>query len=120
MKVRFLIDENLSPDIVSAMLRHDMTIDVLHVGDLGAPGLGTLDPEVLLYCESEQRMLITDNRKSMPGHIADHLRGGRHHWGVVKTRRKNLSNGEIAADLILIWEASEAEEYQDREDWIPL
>lgn len=56
----------------------------------------------------------------MPGHIATHLDSGRHHWGVLKTRRKDLSIGAVTAELILIWAASEAEEYVDREDWIPL
>lgn len=120
MKVRFLLDENLSPDIVSAVLRHNRTIDLLRVGQLNAPAFGTPDEDILLYCEATQRALVTDNRASMPGHIANHLGTGHHHWGVLKTRRKDLSIGAIAAELSLIWEASEAEEYLDREDWIPL
>lgn len=32
MKVQFLLDENLSPDIVSAVLRHDHTVAILRVG----------------------------------------------------------------------------------------
>ena len=117
--MRFLLDENLSPDIVSAVLRYSLEIDITHVGHEGAPPLGTLDPDILRYCETEQRVLVTNNRKSMPGHITDLWATDGHHWGVFTTS-KDLSVGEIAADLILLWEAATAEEYRDREEWIPL
>jgi hypothetical protein len=120
VKMRFLLDENLSPDIVSAVLRHNLEIDITHVGRAGALPLGTPDPEILRYCEAEQRALVTNNRKSMPSHIADHWRASGHHWGVFTTSRKDLSIGQIAGDLILLWEAAAAEEYFDREEWIPL
>ena len=47
MKVRFLLDENLSPRLKPALLRLESTIDVLRVGDPDAPPLGTLDPDLL-------------------------------------------------------------------------
>lgn len=118
--MRFLLDENLSPTIAAAMLRHNGEINITHVGHEGAPPLGTSDPDILRYCEVEQRALVTNNRKSMPGHIADHWRAGGHHWGVFTTSRKNLSISQISSDLILLWEAATAEEYIDREEWIPL
>jgi hypothetical protein len=37
MKIRFLLDENLNPRIKVGLLHHDPAIDVLRVGDLGAP-----------------------------------------------------------------------------------
>jgi hypothetical protein len=120
MKVRFLLDENMSSGIISGILRHNASIDILRVGDPSAPPLGTLDPDILVFCEAERRLLITDNRSTMPGHIAEHLKSGRHYWGVLKTTSQALPIGQIIADLILIWEASAAEEYADREDWLPL
>ncbi len=119
MKVRFLLDENMSKDIVVALLRHNAEIDILRVGDEGAPLLGTLDPDILRFCEAEQRAIVTDNRHTMPGHMADHLRAGGHICGVFKTRRQKAPLGRVIATLILIWEASEAEEYIDRQVWIP-
>lgn len=55
MSVRFLLDENLSPRLSPALWRYNPTIDVLRVGDPGAPPLGTLDPDLLVYLEQEQR-----------------------------------------------------------------
>ncbi|MDJ0516033.1 MAG: hypothetical protein QNJ74_07115 [Trichodesmium sp. MO_231.B1] len=46
MKIRFLIDENLSPRLKQALLRFNFNIDVLRVGDDGAPEFGTLDPDI--------------------------------------------------------------------------
>jgi hypothetical protein len=59
MKLRFLIDENLSPKLKTAIQRRYPDIDLLRVGDAGTPPLGTLDPDILLYLETSQRALIT-------------------------------------------------------------
>lgn len=69
MKVRFLLDENLSPKLKLAVFRLNPQSDILRVGDSGAPAFGTLDPDVLMYLEREQRILLTDNRASMPSHL---------------------------------------------------
>lgn len=118
MKIRFLLDENLSPRHKNALWRYDAGIDVVRVGDSDAPPLETLDPEILIFCEIEQRLLVTDNRISMPVHVRDHHALGRHHWGVFRTRRR-LSIGDLASELYLFWEASDAEEWRDRMEWIP-
>jgi hypothetical protein len=119
VKVRFLIDEDLSPDYVQQLQQYNPAIDVLRVGHSGAPALSTLDPELLLYCEREQRALVTENRATMPGHERDHLTAGRHHWGIFKLRRGH-GFGVYLAELRLIWEASEAEEWLDQSRWLPL
>ena len=119
MNVRFLLDENLSPNLKAAVLRWDPTIDVTRVGDPGVPELSTLDPAILLYLETSQRALVTGNRKSIPLHIADHLIAGRHHWGVFLVR-KGTPIGRLAEELYLIWATSAAEEWLDQERRIPL
>lgn len=118
MKVRFLVDENLSPRLQLALRRTYAELDVLRVGDSGAPPLGTLDPDLLRYLEMDQRMLITDNRVSMPVHVAVHNAAGGHHWGIM-TIRAGASMGQLVSALALVWEASAAEEWIDRMDWIP-
>jgi hypothetical protein len=49
VRVRFLLDENLSPRLKPAIERYSRDIDILRVGDDHAPPLGTLDPEILRY-----------------------------------------------------------------------
>jgi hypothetical protein len=65
-------------------------------------------------------MLVTDNRKSMPGHIADVFAAGGHHWGILKVRKGRRADiGGIIETVELVWALEEAEEYVDREPWIP-
>lgn len=62
-------------------------IDVLRVGDEGAPSLRMPESQILEHLEEHRRLLITLDRTSMPRHIADYLRAGRHHWGVLRVKR---------------------------------
>lgn len=59
MKIRFLLDENLSPKLKFAVFRLNPAIDIVRVGDPDAPPLGTIDPELLRYLEVYQRLLVT-------------------------------------------------------------
>jgi len=119
VKIRFLIDENLSKQIKIATLLLNSNIDILCVGDPDAPTFGTLDPDILRYLEGPRRLLITDNRKSMPGHLESHWAEGGKSWGIFWVRPQTPI-GQLALEIILIWETTEAEEWIDRGDWIPL
>ncbi len=119
MKLRFLIDENLSPQIQQALRRHYPEIDALRVGDAGAPAFGTLDPAILDYLQQSQRCLLTDNRASMPVHVRDHAAAGGQHWGIFIVR-KHAPLGALIKELSLYWEASEAEEWIDRIEWLTI
>ncbi len=119
MKIRFLLDENLPLRLKTALIRLEPTIDVLRVGDPNAPGLGTLDPELLLFLAATQRMLVTNNRVSMPAHIDAHWSQGNRLWGLLWIR-PGTPLIRLAQELQLVWVASEAEEWLDRVGWIPL
>lgn len=114
MKIHFLLDEHLPKKHIEAVPQYDREIDILRVGVSGAPPRGTLDPDILVYCEVMQRVLVTDNRKSMPVQVTAPFSAGRHHWGIVEIDRK-LSIGDMASQLQIFWGASEAEEWIDRE-----
>lgn len=119
MRPKFLLDENLDPAIVRGVRLRDPSVDILRVGQTGAPPVSTPDPEILVYCEQEQRILVTNNRASMPEHIAVHLAAGRHYWGILTTRSRQPQLNEVIEALLLVAGASEAEEYLDRSLWIP-
>jgi hypothetical protein len=118
MTVRFLLDENLSPRLKLALQHLSPAIDVLRVGDPGAPAFGALDPAILDYLEVAQRLLVTDNRVSMPDHLENHWANGGHTWGLFWIKPETPI-GRLAQELFLVWEASEAEEWVDRLDWLP-
>ena len=118
MNICFLLDENISPRVRVAIQRHYPHVDVLRVGDEGTPPLEMLDPEILQYLERSQRILVTKNRASMPGHVADHLANGGRHWGVLRVR-PDTTIRQLIQTLALIHEASEAEEWINEMQWIP-
>ena len=78
-----------------------------------------LDPDILVWCENSGFILVTNNRKSMPEHLRDHLSLRRHMPGIFELN-SNMSVGETIEELILIWSASEAKEYIDRLIYLPL
>ncbi len=113
MKVRFLLDEHISPVVQSGLKRHQPHMDVLSVGDPGAPPLGASDPGILRFLESTQRALVTKNRRSMWQHVMEFWQEGGRLWGIFWVPR-DISHGVLIRQLLLIWEASEAEEWRDQ------
>ncbi len=116
---KYLIDENTTHAIAAQLRRRQPNIKIRTIGDGVAPPIGTLDPDILLWLEQNDYTLITLNRKSMPRHLSDHIAQGRHVPGIF-TLRPKAPFGEILEDLLLIWEASETDEYQDQIVHIPL
>ena len=122
MSVQYLFDENLPPLYQEQLLRYKSDLTVLMIGELSSvniPAKGTLDPEILIWCESNNFILVTNNRTSMPVHLADHLLEHRQVPGIFVLRPK-ATIGEIIEDLILIALAGEPQEYQNRITYIPL
>ena len=50
-EVRYLLDENVDPRFRRELLKHEPSLSVWKVGDVYAPAVGTLDPDILLWCE---------------------------------------------------------------------
>jgi hypothetical protein len=119
MKPRFLLDEHVNRAIQRQLRRLDAQIGVLAIGDPGAPPTGTSDPDILIWLEENGYILVTENRSTIPLHLADHFAAGRHILGVLWIR-PDVGIGRIIEELYLIWLASAAEEYQDRLLFIPL
>src|SRR5437868_13813413 len=77
MALRFFLDEQLRGPLWHAIQQHNAAgayvLDVLRVGDPPAPPLGTADPDLILWGEANGRVLVTNDRRTMPGHLTDHL-----------------------------------------------
>lgn len=114
-----LLDENLGARLRKALLQVAPDITAWCVGDVGAPALGTKDPEILTWCESHDFLLVTNNRRSMPVHLRDHLAAGHHIPGILVFRRE-MRIPDVIAELVLIWEASLPNEYRDQIRYLPL
>ncbi|HFD39861.1 MAG TPA: hypothetical protein ENJ31_08485 [Anaerolineae bacterium] len=119
MKPRFLLDEHVNRAVQRQLRRLDVRIEVQAIGDPGAPPLGTADPDILLWQEEHGYILITENRSTIPVHLAAHFAAGRHIPGIFWIRPR-VSLGRLIEELYLIWVASDAQEYWDRTLFIPL
>ena len=117
--IQYLLDENVDPVFRTALLKQEPSMIVWKIGDPGVPPKGTQDPDILDWCEDNTFILVTNNRKSMPEHLTAHLAKGRHIPGILELN-PNMSIGETIEELVLIWGASEPQEYQDLIIYLPL
>jgi hypothetical protein len=119
MPLCYLLDEHMPPAYQAQMLRHEPALVVWKVGASGAPPRGTLDPEILLWCETNDFVLVTNNRKSMPVHLADHLAAGRHIPGILTVDITRDMAGNMD-ELLLVALVAVPGEYADRILYLPL
>ncbi|MBE9011279.1 DUF5615 family PIN-like protein [Pseudanabaenaceae cyanobacterium LEGE 13415] len=117
--LKYLIDENVDPLYAVQLRRLQPELIVCVIGEPATPTRGTLDPEILLWCEEFQFILVTNNRSSMPVHLKDHLSEGHHIPGIFILSR-TLTIKQNLDELILIAEASFEDEYQDQIIHLPL
>jgi len=110
---RFLLDENVGLDLQKSLQRTWRDMVVWHIDDPSAPPNGTPDPAILVWCESHQFSLVTNNRASMPNHLRDHLTAGRHVQGIFILNRK-MAIGQTIRALSLIWAEGRPDEYRDQ------
>src|SRR5207244_13345636 len=82
MSSGFLLDENLPDWWRGAISRLQPHLRVWRIGDPAAPRRRTPDPLILEWCEASDSVLVTNNRHSMPRHLAAHVTQGRHVPGI--------------------------------------
>lgn len=116
---RYLLDEHIPPTYRTQLLYHEPSLTVLIVGDKDTPARGTPDSDILHWCEQNDFNLITNNRESMPQHLADHLAAGHHVPGIFTVNLK-VSMGLIIEEIILIAGASHENEFLDQIVYVPL
>jgi hypothetical protein len=116
--IKFVCDEDTQRALVACLVGMEPSQEVIAIGQGNAPDKGTQDHDLLLWAEQQGYSLLTRDRSTMPTHIANHLAGGHHTWGVFLLR-ENQNWQKIAESLILVWAASQAEEWRDRIQWIP-
>lgn len=113
MTLNYLLDENVDPIYKIQINQQNLDLVIWVVGEPNTPPRGTLDPELLCWCEEHDFVLVTNNRRSMPVHLTDHINAGRHVPGIF-ILNPNLGLGQTIEELIFIAEASFDNEYQDQ------
>lgn len=122
MPLAFLLDEHLRGTLWRAIQHYNARgsnpLDVIRVGDAENLPLGSLDPEILLWAERDERILVSQDRKTLSQHLADHLLAGHHSPGIFTIRGTTTLSGLISF-LQLAAVASEPHEWRDRIEYIP-
>ena len=116
MRVRFQADADLDGRILRGLRRAVPEIDMRTAADAALAGLK--DPEVLRIAADSARILVSQDRRTMPEHFA-RFTAGAQSPGVILLREA-ISISTAIEELILIWSASQAEEWDGRLVWIPL
>jgi len=114
-----LLDEHVDPRLRKQLLQREPNIVIWRIGDPLAPPRGALDPEILEWCAHNRFLLVTNNRASMPRHVADHLAKGGEFPGILVIGPR-MSLGEILEELLIIWQASTPDEYRNQIRYLPL
>lgn len=118
-QARFLNDENMRLSVVAALRRIEPAMDVWRVGQSGMPPFGSSDPDILAFCETAGRILISLDRASIRTHVEAHQAAGGQTSGVLLVTRR-CSFRQLLDDLVLIWIASEAEEWRNTIHYLPI
>ena len=116
MRVKFLADANLNRRIVEGLRRRETTIDFQT--DDEAELAGKDDFEVLEIAARLQRVLVTHDRKTMPRAFGSFTAGHRSFGVLIVSQKLDLRSA--VDELLLIWAASEADEWLNVISPVPL
>ncbi|MFN0279122.1 MAG: DUF5615 family PIN-like protein [Pyrinomonadaceae bacterium] len=116
MKVRYQADADLNEDIVNGVRRRVPEIDFKTATESSLSGID--DMEVLSIAAAEQRIIITHDRKTMPQHFAEFIIDNACPGVFVVSQLAPVN--QVINDLILIWHATESEEYVNSIRTLPL
>jgi len=116
VKPRFQADADFNEDIVSGVLRRVPEIDFQTANEAELENLS--DPEVLARAANEGRILVSHDRRTMPIHFGEFIETQISPGIFLVSQDAEIR--KVIEDLILIWAASEAEEYVNSIRTLPL
>jgi hypothetical protein len=101
---------------VLALLRREPGIDFQAAVTAGLAGLD--DPIVLALAAHDGRVLVTHDQSTMPEHFSQFIAGQTSSGLLIVPQ--HLSPSIAVEELLMIWAASEAEEWLNRIAYLPL
>jgi hypothetical protein len=116
MKVRFIADYDFNGEILDGLVRREPSIDFLPGFEAGLQGVP--DPDVLEKAADEGRVLVTHDRRTMPYHFAEFI--PRRQSPGVFIIPQHVEIGAAIDELLLIWSASDSDEWTNRILYLPM
>lgn len=115
--IRFLVDENFNGKIVRGLRAREADVDIVRVQDTEL--YGAHDTAVLKWAAAEDRILLTHDIETMTKYAVEFIEQGIPMAGVILVR-DTLPIGTVIDDLQAILGASEAHEWENRIDFLPI
>ena len=119
--IRFVLDEHIPGPLWPAILQHNNYgydfVDAVRVGDPIDLPAGSKDPDMLIWAETNGRILISFDKRSLPGHLRRHLSAGRNSPGIIILKSRTIP--AAVNDLATIAYASQATEWLDMIRFFP-
>lgn len=102
--------------IIAGLLRREPSVDFLTARAADIVGLS--DQEVLAAAARERRLLISHDRETMPAHfgrfIPETISAG------LLIVSQSMAMREALDEILLVWAASEADEWRNRIGFLPI
>jgi hypothetical protein len=116
-QLRILADEDLRGAIVRAIRRLEPSIELTTINEEGIAG--TQDPQVLEYCWQNRWLLLSHDVNTMKALAKERVlqQKGLHGLFLIPQDRPIR---EVAESVVLLWSASEFEEWSDQVVYLPL
>jgi uncharacterized protein DUF5615 len=114
---RFLANHDLTEAIIVGVLRREPALEFLRLREFGLDA--TPDPQVLAYAHEHGFLLVSHDVNTMTRHAAERIGAGLLMPGVLVCHQGDRI-GAIIDDLIMIWAASEAEEWTNQVIFLPM
>ena len=115
-QLRFLADHDLNEHIVVGVRRREPTIEFLHVRDLGMNDKP--DAEILEYADQQGLIVVSHDVNTMPAEAYARLATGKTIAGLLLVQQTQPI-AAIIENLLLIWLASETEEWKNQVCFLP-
>jgi Domain of unknown function (DUF5615) len=115
--IRLVADQNFNEHILNGLSRRAQALDVVRVRDVGLTGAE--DWAILEWAAREGRVLLTHDRRTIPGFAYERVRAGKSMPGIFLVSNL-LPVGHAVDELVLAIECSFDEEWKDQVTYFPL
>ena len=113
---RFLADHDLNEHIVQGVMRQEPSLQFVRVRDVGMSERS--DDEILEYARREAFLLVSHDVNTMPAAASTRLTDGGTFPGLFMVQQ-TLPVKSVIESIVLIWSASELEEWKDQIVYLP-
>ena len=116
MPPKFLADENFNSKIIAGLLRREPSVDIQSAKQSGI--LGQPDDAVLAVAAHEGRILVSHDRETLPARFSRFITDSRSAGVLIVSQ--SMAVRDAIEDILLVWAASESDEWLDRIGFLPI